>query len=69
MHLVQPNHSKILTLTPSYIDVRQQPCHAVQNNTRYWGNSSNVLEHLFHTLIQKIGYGPQYLLCRGVAWE
>lgn len=49
--------------------VRQQPCHAVQNNTRYLGHSNSALEHLFHMLIRKIGYEPQDLLCRGVSRE
>ena len=49
--------------------VRQQPFHAVQNNTRYLGHFSSALEHLFHMLIRKIGYEFQYLLCRGVPRE
>ena len=46
--------------------VRQEPCHAVQNNTWYMRHSNNSLEHLFHMLIRQIRYEPQYLLCRGV---
>lgn len=32
-------------------------------------HSSKSLKHFFHIFTRQIGYGPQYLLCRGVVHE